>query len=183
MVRCFVGIMAPENIRLRAVAMQKELVNRQSGLGLECKLVEPENMHVCLSFLGEVDEKYIETVKSKLDGVAARHEKFNVKIGSVKFVPDESYIRVMVLDVADASGALEKLMKEIVAAVGGDSKPPHLTLCRVKHVEDKKRLVRSFGSAALDESFVVDNVQLIKSELQRSGPVYTVLHESKLLCV
>ena len=175
MVRCFVGIMVPEGVRISVVALQARLAS-----SIKCKLVEPENMHLCLSFLGEVEEGRIEDIEAKLDAVAANYKKFSVEIGKVKFVPSESYIRVVVLEAGDENGMMEKIRKDVVKAVGGDSKPPHLTLCRVKLVEDKKRFVDDFSNAACGEKFSVYELHLIKSELKRSGPVYTVMHSSSL---
>ncbi len=171
--RCFVGIMVPEHIRDVAISLQKRLAE----FGMKCKFVEPKNMHICLSFLGEVDDRKIEDLKRALDAVAERYKSFDIKIGKMKFIPSENYIRVIVLSVDDL---LERMRKAVVEAVGGDSKPPHLTLCRVKYVDDKKRFVNEFGEVVCGETFRVGSIQLIKSELQRSGPVYTVIHESRL---
>ena len=176
MVRCFVGIVMPEHIRHAAENLQKKL----AGFELKCKFVEPENMHICLSFLGEVEEENMGKLKEGLDSIASKYKKFDANVGKVKFIPSESYIRVIVIDVADSSGRLEKLRGDVVRVVGGDSKPPHLTLCRVKRIENKKRLVSEFGKTGCNENFQVDSIQLIKSELSRSGPTYTVLHESRL---
>lgn len=175
MVRCFVGIMVPEGVRASVAALQARLAS-----SIKCKLVEQENMHLCLSFLGEVEEGRIEGIEANLDAVAASYKKFPVEIGKIKFVPSESYIRVVVLEASDESGMLEKIRKDVVKAVGGDSKPPHLTLCRVKLVEDKKRFVDDFGNAVCGEKFSVDGLHLIKSELGRGGPVYTIMHSSSL---
>lgn len=172
--RCFVGIMVPEHVKSSAAALQDRIV----GSGIKCKPVEWENMHICLSFLGDVAET--ESLGRELDAVAGRHGRFEVEIGKIKFVPSENYIRVIVLEATSADDSLEKLRKDVAETVGGDSKPPHLTLCRVKNVEDKRLLVEKFGSVACNERFAVDRIQLIKSELGRSGPVYTVMHESML---
>lgn len=176
MVRCFVGIMVPESIKEAVMPLQKRL----AASDIECKLVEPENMHICLSFLGEVDENKINELEASLDFAASKHKGFDVNVGKIRFVPNENYIRVIVLEATDAGDAIEKLRDDVVKAVGGDSKPSHLTLCRVKYVADKKRFVSEFGGIVIDKPFTVGSIQLIKSELMKSGPVYTVVHESKL---
>jgi 2'-5' RNA ligase len=176
MVRCFVGFMLPEDVRLAAAGVQRRL----SGFEIECKAVETENMHICLSFLGEVEDSKIEELKAAMDSIAKEHRQFYTKIGGVKFIPTENYIRVIALETADESGELEKLRNDVVNGMGGDSKPPHLTLCRVRHVEDKKKLVDGFAGFSIGSTFLVDGIELIKSELSRNGPVYTVLHRSRL---
>lgn len=176
MVRCFVGVMVPDTIKQAAEALQKKL----SKFKIKCKFVEPENMHICLSFLGEINKSRLESIKTKLDTVSKQYKKFDVCVGKVRFIPNKNYIRVIVLEVLDEEGNLEKLRKFVVRAVDGDSKPPHLTLCRVKGLEDKKKLVNEFGGIICGKKFSIRRIQLIKSELRRSGPIYSILHESEL---
>jgi 2'-5' RNA ligase len=168
--------MLPEDIMQSAAQIQKKLV----GFGLKCKFVEPENMHICLSFLGEVGEEKMERLKSRLDKVAERYKKFDVNVGGMKFIPSENYIRVMALEVTGYNGLLEKVRRDVAEIVGGKSKPSHLTLCRVRHVDNKKGLVSEFRAISCNKSFQVSSIQLIESKLKRSGPVYIVVHESKL---
>lgn len=175
--RYFVGVKAPENVIAKAGALQAELAK----LPMRCKMVEGENIHICLSFLGDLDEKGAEFVKTGLDKVAAGFEKFDVVVDGAKPIPKPSYIRVIVLGVNDEGGKIESLRKAIVAQVGGDSKPPHVTLCRVRHIEDKAQILKKIEELSCDEAFPVESIQLIKSELRKSGPVYTVVHESKLI--
>jgi 2'-5' RNA ligase len=137
-------------------------------------------MHLCLSFLGDVGEEKIEDLKRKMDDIALTYKKFSATIGGIKFVPSENYIRVIVLEALDASGQLEKLRKDVEKNIGGDSKPPHLTLCRVKYIENKEKFVKEFGKVFCGESFTVDSIKLMQSMLSRNGPTYKILHESKL---
>lgn len=178
MTRCFVGILAPEKIKESALKIQKEI----EGLPIECKPVEKENLHVCFSFLGEIDEDRMKKIKDAMEEISKKYKKFEVFVDGLKPIPNENYIRVLVLDVIDKEGCLKPLMKEIVEKIGGDSKPPHLTLCRVKGVKNKQKVkewIRRMEELKVN-SFVIDRVQLIKSELRKTGPVYTVLHESLL---
>jgi 2'-5' RNA ligase len=176
MPRCFVGVMVPEEVRKAVAEVQKPL----SRLGMDCKLVETENLHICLSFLGDVDDGRIGEIEAALDGIGKLHGRFSVGIGGVKFIPSPSRVRVIVLEAAAVSDEMERIRKDIVKAVGGDSKPPHLTICRVKRVDDTKALVESLEKLSLGKSFVVGSIELIKSDLGSGGPVYTVLHKSML---
>jgi 2'-5' RNA ligase len=168
--------MLPDDIMRSAAKIQKKIV----GFGLKCKFVEPENMHICLSFLGEIDEEVLEKLKSKLDEVAKRYKKFDVNIGGMKFIPSENYIRVMALEVTGRNGLLEKVRRDVADIVGGKSKPPHLTLCRVKRVDDKRGLVNELHDLSCNENFRVGSIGLIESRLGKEGPVYTTVHKSEL---
>ena len=51
--RTFIAVDTGKAIRVRAVALQENLART----GADVKWVEPENLHVTLLFLGEVDER------------------------------------------------------------------------------------------------------------------------------
>ena len=55
-----------------------------------------------------------------------------------------------------------------------------MTLCRVKNVENKETVIRNVEEIEFEEKILIESVQLIKSELTSSGPIYSVVHESKL---
>jgi 2'-5' RNA ligase len=175
MVRCFIGFLVPENVKEHIVKIQGEI----SKLPIVCKFVEVENLHVCLSFLGETD--VVNEIIKTLDEICSNYKRFDVSIGKVRLIPNENYIRVLALDVSERTGNIEKISKDIVRQIGGDSKPPHLTLCRVKSISDKKNVIQKLKEMGIEKiSFTVSAIQLIKSELRRAGPVYSVIHESKL---
>ena len=177
MTRCFVGILIPDEIKESILKIQKEI----EKLPLKCKIVEKENLHVCFSFLGEVEDSKIKKIEEKLEEISKNYKKFEVFVDGLKPIPTENYIRVLVLDVIDKEGYLKPLMKEIVEKIGGDSKPAHLTLCRVKKVANKQMVKERIKKMELKVgSFVIDRIQLIKSELRKTGPIYTVLHECLL---
>ncbi len=171
MVRCFVGIMAPEGIREKIVVVQKQI----SNANIMCKMVEPENLHVSLSFLGEIED--INAVSDKLRDSVGGVKRFEVEVAGLLMIPNMNYVRVIALGVSDKAGLLESLRLKIRDGVGGDSHEAHLTLCRVKGVVDKRTF---FGRIEKLEGvgigkFEVDAVHLIKSDLSLEGPKYTVV--------
>ena len=177
MVRCFIGIMIPEELKNYLENVKKEL----SLVPIACKFVENENFHICLSFLGEVDDNKIKSIAESLDSVCAKFSSFKVTIGGVKIIPNEKYLRVLALEVVDDTTTIEKIMADIKKNIGGDSHPPHLTLCRVKNIRDKQSTIEKIKSLETESiSFLVSSIQLIKSELKKTGPVYSSAHNSRL---
>jgi 2'-5' RNA ligase len=179
MVRCFIAIAVPDDIKTRVSHLQEQL----KELPIDCKFVEYESMHLTLSFLGEVDEKKIEEIKENIDNICKKFFKIEVRVCGLKTIPSESYMRVIALDVFDNKGDLIQLANEIKNTVGGDVKPPHLTICRVKNVRNKNEVIsklnvwRGFDAG----SFLIAKIVLMKSELSREGPTYEVLHASELI--
>jgi 2'-5' RNA ligase len=177
MVRCFIGFLLPEGAKRHVVEIWGEIAKWP----IVCKHVEADNLHVCLSFLGEIGEQETGRISETLDEICENYKKFEVAIGKMRAIPSENYIRVLALEVLEKTGVMEKVRAEVVQKIGGDSKPPHLTLCRVKNVSDKKTMIQKI--CKVEEKgvcFTVAAVQLIKSELSKTGPIYSVVHESNL---
>jgi len=176
MPRCFIGFMLPENLKTKVEVTQKEV----KELLIDCKLVERDNLHICFSFLGDVED--LNEVKRKLDEVAHEFSKVEVSVKGLKAIPNENYIRVLVLDVQDSGMMLSSMQKEICQQIGGDGKPPHVTLCRVRNVANKNNILRKIEELKNKNhgSLLIDSIQLIESRLSRSGPTYNIVHESKL---
>jgi len=176
--RAFIGILAPENVQNAAVKIQKEL----QDAGIVGKYVERENLHVNLSFLGEISEEESMEISSKMDMIAKGYKKFTAMVCAIRPIPDIKFTRVIALGVEQEDDLLSKLSNEAQKSIGGDVKPPHMTLCRVRNVKDRKKfvgIVEKYRSACF-AAFEIRSIQLIKSELDESGPKYTVIHESIL---
>ncbi len=176
--RLFIGLFVPENVKNYVARIQSDL----EKLPMTCKLVEPQNVHVSLSFLGEIKDTDVEKIKNALSEICQNRKRFLIGLGSIKLIPNANFIRVVVLDVLDPSGSLKVVCSDIKEKIGGSMKPPHLTLCRVKNISDKEMVVADVKTIELNEkiSFVVESISLIKSELGPSGPKYKTVYKAKL---
>ncbi len=169
MVRCFIAIYPIKSQKIQE--LQDKIANLING-----KSVEKENMHITLSFLGEKNEKEINEIRNKIYRVAKNTYKREAILTKIKFIPNEHFIRVIAVDVV----GLDDLSKIIEKEVGGDVKPPHLTLFRVKNVKDKKTLME-FRKIDINERILVDKISIMKSTLTPKGPVYEIIHSFDLV--
>ena len=176
--RVFIGFFVPENVKNYVVGLQSDL----EKLPMSCKSIAKHNLHATLSFLGNMSETEVEEIKSVLQKACKDISKFEVSLGNIKIIPNEKYIRVVVLEILCPSGALGVVSSLIKEKIGGSVKPPHLTLCRVKSVSYKESVLAGIKRIVLkdDLKFDVSVINLIKSEFSSSGLKYTVIHEAKL---
>jgi 2'-5' RNA ligase len=168
MVRCFIAIYPIKSEKI--YKLQQEI-----GKLIEGKEVEKENMHITLSFLGEINDKEVEKIKKKLKEIAEVTYKRNITLGKIKFIPSENFFRVIAIDIIGLDDIVELIKKEI----GGDVKPPHLTLFRVKRVKDKSSLLEASKKEIREEIFV-ERICLVKSTLTPKGPIYEIIESFEL---
>lgn len=179
MLRLFICIWIPENIKHDIIKFQEKL----KELPMNIKLVEKENLHLTITFLGNVKEEKVNDIKKLLDKAIKDINEFHVKLREVKLIPSESYIRVIGINTIDEKDMLRKLIRDVGKTIGGSyHETTKLTLCRVKNISNKK-IVKEFLEKNKHISFgefVVKKVSLVKSTITRQGPVYETIYESSL---
>ncbi len=167
--------------------VMKRLVDVQGLLlkiGADLKVVEPQNIHITVRFLGNVSEGTVE--KIFLDMQKLQFTPFDVKIHGVGAFPDVRYPRVVWAGITQGANDLRQIFSQLephLQALGFAPDPkgfsPHLTIARVRSGRNKVELAK----------FITDNVnfefgvvhakcfRLKKSELRPTGPVYSTLKE------
>lgn len=174
--RVFLGIPISEELRGRISHLSKEL--QREGINL----VKPENLHFTMKFLGEIDDKKIDLVTKAVKNTDLG-KKFNININQLGCFPNQDYIKVIWLGVEDDEQIFD-LHKKINFSLSKFFPVErdflaHLTLARVKFVNDKqalKEFIKKHERIELGE-MIVDKVILYESQLGPEGPVYTVLKE------
>jgi 2'-5' RNA ligase len=169
--RCFVAVDIPEELKSRIVSMQEEF----SSLGV--KLVEPENLHFTLKFLGEIDDVQIKEVEQDLSAVAKTFSPFSALLSGIGAFPSLSYIRVVwVGSVSNDFINLHKAVAHALRNIGSPEKDlvPHLTISRVRSAQDKEviaKIIKRYEKESFG-SMQVDRIKLKKSTLTPRGPIY-----------
>ncbi|MCK9276924.1 MAG: RNA 2',3'-cyclic phosphodiesterase [Methanoculleus sp.] len=179
MVRTFVAIDLPQEIRERACESQEILA--QSGGRLA--IVDPANLHITLKFLGEVEPGRIGPVIEALQAVRAA--PFEMTVGHPVCNPPQRP-RVVWCDATDAGegAALARQVDDLLAPLGfpRESRPfrPHVTLARVK--EFHPSLIPQVACTPREPAgkFCVESIKLKKSTLTPRGSVYEDLVEVPL---
>ena len=90
--------------------------------------------------------------------------------------------RVIGLDIKTGE-KISNMSKEISEKLNSKFTPPHLTLCRVKNIDNKNK-VREFynKNSKIDcGELVINSISLVKSKLTPKGPIYETIHKSSLI--
>ncbi|MFH1787063.1 MAG: RNA 2',3'-cyclic phosphodiesterase [archaeon] len=174
--RAFIAVPISDESKERIAALIPKLA------GGNFNIVYKENFHLTLKFLGEIDDRQLESVKSVLSGFSKNEKRFEAELQSVGVFPNPSYIKVIWVGLSPDKeyAAFAKRLDERLSSISFKKEKsyiPHMTFARVKSVSEKDKL-REFIDAHANDTFgraSVDRVILMKSELQPGGPVYTEL--------
>ena len=179
LIRCFVAVDVDEPaIVSRVVDIQRSL----SESGALMKLVEPENLHVTLRFIGEVPALTVERIKEELGKLSFRG--FTVTFRGLGAFPSAQNPRVVWIGVSQGAEELSRLSGEVNALLRRVRLPspkeefvPHLTIARVKsRARALSSLITKLSEVEVG-SMRVSSVRLKKSTLTSRGPIYETLLE------
>ena len=169
-----------EAVRKRLAAVQSPLVQT----GADLKLVEPQNIHMTIRFLGDITLAMVEKVFEEMQKV--QFTPFDVRISGLGVFPDLRYPRVVWAGITEGADQLKNIFSQLEPRLRGlgfapDSKgfSPHLTIARVKSGKNKAQLVDFVTeNASYDFGTVkAECLRLKKSDLTPKGPIYSTLKE------
>ncbi len=172
MIRCFVAVdVRDENVLNKIVRVQQLLPDGS------LKLVEKENMHFTLRFIGEIEPSLVETIKDALRPI--RFEHFVLHLKGVGAFPSTHKPRVIWIGAEEGAENLMKLyslvnsvLKNLRIRLEEEEFTPHLTIARVKY--PNKELPRVLNELKDEEfgSITVSAFQFKQSILTPRGPIY-----------
>jgi RNA 2',3'-cyclic 3'-phosphodiesterase len=152
--------------------------------GADLKLVDPQNIHVTLRFLGNITLSSAEKIFEEMKKV--QFSPFTLEIKGLGVFPDLRYPRVVWAGITDGVDQLKSIFSQIEPRLRGldftsDSRgfSPHLTIARVRSGRNKQQLSEFLTQNANYEfgKFTANCLRLKKSTLTPKGPVYSTLKE------
>ncbi len=184
--RTFIGVDVGNGVRANAAVVQQAL----AGTGANVNWVPPDNLHVTLLFLGEVDDRELHAVSRAMADAVAGEPPFALCVSGVGAFPNLRRPKTVWAGIADGAAELVRLhgLLELplldLGAYRREDRPysPHLTLGRVKSEADGHALAPALTKYANWDGgrTTIGEVMLFASDLRREGPVYTVLARGKL---
>lgn len=176
--RLFVAVPAPLSKSLQRVQA------RLRECGRPVRVIPGDQMHLTLSFLGDVELNQLPEITAALEQVVSRATSIEAQMQGLGVFPNLANPRVVwaglepvdpIRELADdLAGELEKagFPRE------GRAFRPHVTVARVKgDAPDSLRIVLDENRKTDFGPLLIDSLVLYQSELGRGGPQYTSLSE------
>ena len=170
--RLFVGVPLPERLVGFVQSAQAALEPAP-----DLRLLHPDQWHVTLAFIGEVDEAKAAAARTVVDSLPSDLGGEG-RITRFLMLPSAAKARVVTLEIDDHEGVFSRLFGvvmdglEAAKVMRREKRPfrPHLTVARLKQPGPVQPRSES-GEAR----YAVESVCLYRSELKREGAVYTVV--------
>ncbi len=159
--RTFIGIEIPERI--------KERIKEFNEFDNMFKRTVDENLHITLSFLGEVEN--VNEIYKQLKGIKS-NVCVNLK-GVNVFIPE--FIRIIYINVDGLEPLLDEIRKK-----GFKTTDPHLTIYRVNFKpKDKKQILETIQKYKNTEfgKFCPKTINIYESILEKPHARYKILYK------
>lgn len=175
--RAFIAIDLPDDIKLRLEKVIRVL--RRSHLRLS--LVNPENLHMTLKFLGEIDSEQAVPIGQRLDIIARQQEVFSLSLTDFGFFPPRGTPRVLYVGTNQQQRLTElaRQLDEQLAPMGfpsTDRFTPHITISRIKDNVVSEQIEILINESFPEGTFPVSSFALYCSTLHQRGVHYELLH-------
>jgi 2'-5' RNA ligase len=176
--RLFVAVDISDDVRGRAADYLDGL--RRKWPDAKVSWTKPENLHLTLKFLGDVDESRVDEVCKAVRDAAASAAAFELEIGGTGVFPSKRKPKVIWLGMSDLSGKLkyavmqvEEKLEKIGFSRDEREFAPHLTIGRVRD----PRSARALSNAHIENEFApirfdVKEIVLYQSTLDPGGSIY-----------
>ena len=180
--RAFIDIELSEAVR-RAI---EEFIAEFRKWGVRASWVKPENLHLTLRFLGEVDEATLAGLGDSLARAYRGTAPFCLEVAGAGCFPNPRRPSVLWAGVPDAPEVLwtvqaiaETAAREWGLKAEGKTYTPHVTVARIRDSRGRDGLSKCLDEAKRFRAgeFAVQNVSLFSSTLTPQGAIYRKLRE------
>ncbi|HEY5910797.1 MAG TPA: RNA 2',3'-cyclic phosphodiesterase [Verrucomicrobiae bacterium] len=182
--RLFVALPVPEQVKAKIVEAQ--LLLRRCLPTPAARWTRPEQFHLTLRFLGNVDASRTDALIDALRAACHAFGSLRLRAAGIGFFPNPRAPRVIWVGLTDEQDRLAVLAESVVSATNNftNEEPEarfrgHITLARIKSIRPRETepliaAATEAGWATFGE-WTATAVELIRSELCSQGARYTTL--------
>lgn len=158
----------------------RRIIDELRGYGKALKPVSPDQVHITLKFLGQMDEDLIPQLEAMMREAVQGTAPFTLRLVGLGVFPNPRRPRVIWagMEGAEPLGRMAAALEEGCEPLGFRKEKrqfsPHLTLARVREGfrPDLSEMLSKYEGSELGAS-LVSSIVLKKSVLTPAGPIYS----------
>jgi 2'-5' RNA ligase len=184
--RLFVAVELDDATR-EAVREEQRLASKELGRKSSLRLIDPQQVHLTLVFLGEVSATLLDPLTDLMKQPIVGTAPFRIGIGGLGVFPPHGSPRVLWLGLTEGARQMIDLHREVSARVAVLRIPleertfrPHLTIGRWRHARPSDRPRLDHDTPAREAEMTVDRVTLFESRLSSQGASHFPLAHAQL---
>jgi 2'-5' RNA ligase len=188
--RLFVALTLPEEVRSRIDAAQLQL--RRTLPADVVRWTKPEQFHLTLCFLGNVEAGRVEALTAALRLACAGFPPLDLKVARIGFFPRPAAPRVIWVGVSDQQNRLPLLHRAVQRATSNFTEEEleerftgHITVGRIKGIRPNEAKALAEAARRTEPtvfgSWTATKVELIRSRLSPRGATHDTLAAAGLL--
>jgi 2'-5' RNA ligase len=183
--RCFIAVVFSPEIDARIANIQSQL---QDTLDSMADTTSTNHFHITLSFLGDIPDKDVETLKEQISGLKCK--ALSLQTNNVMLFPNKRHPRVVSLGFKQDKNASELAKTQLLIKsalisqikkvnTNKNSFIPHITLFRIKSLKSSAdELIQACTNTPIERmTLKTQKLVLFKSTLDPNGPIYEPLAE------
>ena len=171
--RLFIAINLPENIKNKLVDCQRKWAD------LPVRWTPKINLHITLVFIGYVGDDEMYEIINIVKQVAKQHNPFNINLERIILGPPDKPARMFWVE-GEKSEESAKLKNDLENSLLKEMRTyrpyrPHITLGRIKQGQWQELDSKPQVDETFKYSFPVETVEVMQSNLKRTGAEYSIL--------
>lgn len=179
--RTFIAIELPSDIKQHLGDIARHL--RRSDV--QAGWVKPENLHLTLKFLGDVEQTLLPRLTEQIDDLTRRQSVFLTDPDGFGFFPSPASPRILFAALKEPTpfNSLVQHLDHRLLPLGfapETSFHPHITLARIRSSKNLKNLRQMITDTVSPPRFAVTSIVLYSSTLHPDGVHYDAVHRAYL---
>ncbi len=181
--KVFFSINLPENIKEELIEYRKEIeLNLNKGV----RWVEMENLHITLSFLGNIKEEKLDNIINEVKKI--KRNSFEISLYNISYFPKDKKNAKMIWLFLESKDLI--FLEEDIRVRTSSLKPvsnndfiPHITLARINLWDYRKMEIEEIPDVNMDIalSFKVESFELMESKVKKGKINYKKIESFKLV--
>jgi len=179
--RIFIAINFPPDIKKKLASY------REKWQELPARWTKPDNLHITLAFIGDVDEDGLVEICRLAKETAQKHYPLSIKLNKISYGPLKKIPPRMIWVSGEKSEEFSVLRNDLEKALLSSEKipfapegrefSPHITLARIRQWDWRR--IEPEERPQVDEeislTFNVSSIEVMESELSAKGPKYEII--------